>query len=69
VFIVSNTHLEQMELGLIETIGEKWKDLFDMIVIDARKPLFQQIDSSFFEYNEKNESMVGTKGLKVTDSE
>ena len=37
-----------MEIAMKITLGEDWKDLFDIIVNDSKKPLFQRAESAFY---------------------
>jgi hypothetical protein len=48
LFVITNTHVEYLELSMTETLGPDWKVFFDLIFCDARTPLFQKIDNSFY---------------------
>jgi FMN phosphatase YigB (HAD superfamily) len=40
LFIITNAHIEMTDFLMRNTLGEKWLDYFDMVVCNARKPLF-----------------------------
>ena len=42
LFLLSNQHVELMEITMTATIGKDWKDFFKIACADARKPLFQR---------------------------
>jgi hypothetical protein len=47
LFFTSNLHFEFLDLAMSVTLGQEWRDLFDYILVDARKPLFQRSESAF----------------------
>ena len=40
LFIVTNHHLPFTDLVMKQTLGDDWKDYFNLILCDCRKPLF-----------------------------
>jgi phosphoglycolate phosphatase-like HAD superfamily hydrolase len=49
LFLTTNKHIEFLELTMKETLGRDWKDFFDIIVANCRKPLFYKSENPFFE--------------------
>ena len=47
--MATNSHLEYTDLLLKTVFGDDWRELFDVVICDARKPLFQRSDNPFFE--------------------
>ena len=39
-FLTSNSSIEYMTCVMENSLGEDWKDYFDLIIANARKPLF-----------------------------
>jgi hypothetical protein len=37
---------------MTHVFGESWRDLFDVCICDARKPLFHKSDNAFFELDQ-----------------
>ena len=40
LFLITNSHVEYLELSMNETLGGDWKRFFDLIFCDARTPLW-----------------------------
>ena len=42
------------------TLGDDWKNFFDLCIVDARKPLFFKGKSPFYKVDPKNtDSLIG----------
>jgi FMN phosphatase YigB (HAD superfamily) len=41
VFILTNSTFYWTDIVLSYSLGKSWQDLFDLILVEARKPLFQ----------------------------
>jgi len=40
LFLGTNSHYEYSQLIMSVTLGEDWEDLFDVVVMNCRKPAF-----------------------------
>ena len=49
------------------TLGSEWKMLFDIVVVEAHKPLFHRAENSFYLYDSK--SYEDSRGAKVASHE
>jgi FMN phosphatase YigB (HAD superfamily) len=58
-FLTSNSSFEYVDVAMKTSIGNDWKDYFDLIIINARKPLFQRAETPFYEYDPKTKSKRG----------
>lgn len=45
LFLGTNSHTDYTEFIMKQTLGEKWKDLFDIICSYCRKPMFFEQDT------------------------
>ena len=61
VFLTTNSNVDYMETVMRHTLGEDWKDYFDICVANARKPLFYRAESPFYEYTPNTETRKGNK--------
>jgi hypothetical protein len=44
------------------TLGESnWQKFFDVIVMDAKKPLFMRSENNFYEYDSYKDDLKGPK--------
>ena len=48
LFSSTNLHFPITDMIMKVTIGDDWKDRFDLILCDSRKPLFQRTESPFY---------------------
>ena len=42
------------------SLGEDWKDFFDLILVDNKKPLFQRSENPFFIMDESAKNFKGS---------
>jgi hypothetical protein len=49
VFLLTNSHALYTDLVMRATLGPTWRDAFDLILCNSRKPLFHRGESPFFE--------------------
>ena len=47
LFIATNNHLVFTDMLMVQTLGRNWKKLFDINIINCRKPLFQRANNPF----------------------
>jgi hypothetical protein len=69
VFLVSDAHPGFLENCMHATLGGDWLDLFDLIIAQSNKPLFQKSESIFYEWNYKevwSKKPLGKKLKTVT---
>jgi hypothetical protein len=45
-------------------LGDNWMDLFDIVIAQANKPLFQKTESIFYEWNYKQNKLFDEKSKK-----
>lgn len=52
------------------TLGEEnWQKFFDVIVMNAKKPLFMRSESTFYEYDSYKDDLKGPKIDKIKSME
>ena len=51
LFLATNSHFEYMELIMSTTLGEDWRQFFDMVCANSRKPLFFSGTQPFWKCN------------------
>lgn len=42
-------------------VDQNWQKFFDVIVMDAKKPLFMRTEGGFFEYDSYKDNLLGPK--------
>lgn len=60
LFLATNSHLDYADLLLKYSFGEDWRTLFDLTIVDSRKPIFFNSRTPFF--------CVDYESLKELDS-
>lgn len=48
IFLATNSHWEYMELIMSTTLGEDWREFFDMVIANARKSFFWSGDNPMY---------------------
>jgi hypothetical protein len=51
--MITDSHIEFINLVMKATLGEDWKNFFDFCIVDARKPLFFRSNSPFYSVDTK----------------
>jgi hypothetical protein len=59
LFVLSNTHVQYTALTMQTTLGENWKELFDLWICDTRRPLFQRGKAPFLRVDFENKNGQG----------
>jgi hypothetical protein len=61
IFVVTNYHVEFMDITMKATIGDDWKDFFDICIANSKKPLFHDTENPFYELNLYAKDLKGKK--------
>ena len=61
IFLVTNSHIALTDLTMTATLGQDWKDFFDTIIFNARKPLFHRTTSPFITVDPHSPTMKGNE--------
>ena len=60
LFVCTNKHIDYVELTLGVTLGNDWKEIFDLVLVDCKKSLFfRNTDTGFYNYNQAALDYVG----------
>ena len=65
LFLVGDSHFSYTDLVMTASIGKEWQSLFDIIILNSKKPLFQRSENPFFSFDENSKN---NKGAKVTNA-
>jgi len=62
-FVITNSPFRIVNKGMIHMLGENWRDLFDVVIIQAKKPGFFQVNNttSFREFIPEQNSLKMSK--------
>lgn len=61
LFLATNSHIEYMELIMSTTLGEDWKQFFDLMCSFSCKPTLFKDTKPFYEVDLNNPMLRGTK--------
>lgn len=67
LFICSNSHAENVELVMTATLGENWRKLFDVIILNASKPKFFCENRPFYKMDNSVPSKKGAEISNISD--
>ena len=60
LFLATNSHLEYADLIMSQTLGDDWRTLFDLSVVNAQKPgFFKKNNSPFYEIDQNATTLKG----------
>mmetsp|Transcript_4339 Transcript_4339/g.2862 ORF Transcript_4339/g.2862 Transcript_4339/m.2862 type:complete len:105 (-) Transcript_4339:308-622(-) len=59
IFLATNSHNDYMEVIMRQTIGDDWKDYFDLINAHCRKPGFFGKDQQFYTVDKNADNLKG----------
>jgi len=48
---MTNSHVEFLDIVMKATLGDDWKQFFDICIANAKKPLFHEAENPFYELN------------------
>ena len=65
MFLVSDAHPNFLENCMHACLGDNWLDLFDLVIAQANKPLFQKTESIFYEWDYKEYKSKKPYGKKL----
>jgi hypothetical protein len=65
LFICSNNYEPYTDILLTETLGPDWRKFFDLIILDARKPLFFRAEGPFYDPAYDSAIKRGLPGKKI----
>jgi hypothetical protein len=66
LFIITNDHYDYLNLTMTESFGPNWIQLFDLVICNAKKPLFTRGAKPFFQLDEE---YIDFRGPKIFDHE
>jgi len=66
IFLTSNSHFSYTAWLMEVTLGPDWMDLFDLVLCNCKKPLFQRTENPFFRFDP---NMPNLKGRLVDNPE
>ena len=61
IFLMTNFHVEFMNLVMKATLGDDYLDFFDLCIANAKKPLFFSGENSFYDLDLQAKDFRGEK--------
>jgi hypothetical protein len=58
---MTNSHVEFMDIVMKATLGDDWKDFFDLCIANSKKPLFHETENPFYDLNLYAKDLKGKK--------
>jgi hypothetical protein len=67
LFLVTDSHIEYINLVMTATLGEDWKNFFDFCLVDAQKPLFFRSRGPFYLVDTEEEETLKGKMIRTSE--
>jgi hypothetical protein len=64
---MTNNHVPYLELVMVAAYGRDWENLFDLILVNCKQPLFQLANSPLISIDRAQVNLEGSKKITTGD--